>query len=77
MNCGECLMEHVTIVKLPEDGTECPCCKRKHKVVLWKGQFIGIIDSAKGSQAYVLFLNPDGSVGAGNWIEQYELEDKR
>lgn len=28
--CGECLMEHVDIIELDEDGS-CPCCKRGHQ----------------------------------------------
>ena len=32
-NCGECLMEHVDIVPLRENGT-CPCCELAHQCQL-------------------------------------------
>jgi len=32
-NCGECLMEHVDIVPLRENGT-CPCCEVAHQCQL-------------------------------------------
>jgi len=51
MNCGECLMEHVQVVPLREDGS-CPCCEKNHEQPKGTELPFAAVDKVLGPQAH-------------------------